>query len=290
MKRFLWTFAAVLFIVAAGSNGFLPAESEKPMQAGIAASVNGKVKITAFHEKNSRRLEKGKKIFTGDQIETGRGGQLQILLLDQTVFSLGPSSAVTMDEFIFDPRRENGKIKASLLKGIFRIVSGKIAHQQPENMAVDLPVGSIGFRGTRVAGMIDGQKTTVVFLGPVGAGSIYVTNKVNGNVVGVSIDKAGNATVVNGPNIAPAAVFQASEEDLSKIVGALEKQNEKHRFWKRPRLKKRVLRKNSPKKTMSAQQLLNLLNAPDDPNQKSTAADQNQAQDPAKDSAKASGG
>jgi hypothetical protein len=64
----------------------------------------------------------------------------------------------------------------------------------------------------------------VVLLGPVGVGRIYVTNLVNGEVVGVDIDEAGNATIVDGPNSIPAAVFQVSEADLSRIANALGQQ------------------------------------------------------------------
>ena len=73
------------------------------------------------------------KIFMGDKIETGAEGQLQILLLDQTVFTLGSLSAITVDEFVYDPG--NAGDKAGMVKGIFRAVSGKMAQRKQEDVA-----------------------------------------------------------------------------------------------------------------------------------------------------------
>lgn len=157
----------------------------------------------------------------GDKIETAADGGLQIQLLDGTVFTLGPSSAFIMDEFVYDPATDDGKVKAHMLQGIFRIVSGKVAHKKPENMVVDFPVGSMGFRGTDVIGIINGTRTEIILVGPVGAGRIYVTNLVNGQVVTVDIDQAGYATIVDGPNVAPVAVFQVSPEELAQIAQSL---------------------------------------------------------------------
>jgi hypothetical protein len=190
------------------------------VQAGVAAAVQGEVKITTAGSP-ARVLKSGEQVLMGDTIETEADGKLQILLLDQTVFTLGPLSAITIDEFVYDPANDDGKVKASMLKGIFRVVSGKVAHKKPENMVVDLPAGSIGFRGTNVGGIIDGQKTMIVLLGPVGVGRIYVTNTVNGEVIGVDIDEAGNATIVDGPNSGPVPVFQVSQADLDRITSAL---------------------------------------------------------------------
>jgi len=221
MKKYSKILLIALVIPVVGTTNVSWAVADDVMQAGVAAAVKGEVKATTPPDTASRDLKSGDKIYMRDKIETGAEGQLQILLLDQTVFTLGPMSSITVDEFVYDPSNDEGKVKASVMKGIFRVVSGKVAHKKPENMSVDLPAGTIGFRGTNVAGIIDGQKSTVVLLGPVGVGRIYVTNIVNGEVVGVDIDEAGNATIVDGPNSAPVTVFQVSQEILNQIAAAL---------------------------------------------------------------------
>lgn len=279
MKKNLFLVFLVLFAMPAVGVGSLFAGTTDAVQAGVAAAVKGTVKATTPPDKVARVLKSGDKVFMGDKIETGADGQLQILLLDQTVFTLGPSGAITVDEFLFDPKNDNGKVKASMAKGIFRVVSGKVAHKKPENMSVDLPAGSIGFRGTNVAGIIDGQKTTVVLLGPVGVGRIFVTNVVNGEVVAVDINEAGYATIVDGPNSAPVPVFQVSESDLSRIAEALGQQMSGNGTSTTGGMMDAAGQDTG--RIVDAQELLNLLNEVDDMNQTAMTAAQDKAQEAA---------
>lgn len=277
----------VLFLIASASScGDLFADDAGPAQAGVAAAVKGEVKATTPPAKDAHLLKSGDKVFMGDRIETGVDGKLQILLLDQTVFTLGPSGAITMDDFVFDPASDEGKVKASVLKGIFRVVSGKVAHKNPENMSVDLPAGSIGFRGTNVAGIIDGQRSTVVLLGPVGSGRIYVTNIVNGEVVGVDIDKAGNATIVDGPNSAPVAVFQVSEADLARIANALGQKMSGDGTSATVTDTLSSANGGAPGSGVDTQSLLDLLNNVDNLNQTSTVGAQDAAKESTENSAR----
>jgi hypothetical protein len=278
MKKNLVLAAVILGGFVFGMAGSLFAVAE-PVQAGVAAAVRGEVKATTPPSTASHFLKSGDKVFMGDKIETGADGQLQIMLLDQTVFTLGASGAITIDEFVYNPANDVGKVKASMLKGIFRVVSGKVAHKKSENMVVDLPAGSIGFRGTNVAGIIDGSKSTVVLLGPVGVGRIYVTNIVNGEVVAVDINEAGLATIVDGPNVAPLAVFQVSEADLNRIAAALSQQATGAETGT-PGVDTGTA--SSPRGPVDTKALLNMLNDVDNLDQTTTLAAQNAANDSAK--------
>lgn len=140
MKKLPWIPAVILFTVVAGVCGNLFAEPAGSAQAGVAASVKGEAKATTPPEKTAHSLKDGDPIFMGDKIETGPDGQIQILLLDQTVFTLGPLSTITVDEFVYDPG--NAGDKAGMVKGIFRAVSGKVAQQKPEDMPGDFSAGS----------------------------------------------------------------------------------------------------------------------------------------------------
>ena len=271
-EYFLRTWITVCLLML-GTVGFLHAASAG--QAGVAAAVKGEVKATTPPDKTARELKSGDKIFMGDRIETGADGQLQILLLDETVFTLGPSGSIKVDEFVFDPSNDEGKVKASMMKGIFRVVSGRVAHKKPENMSVDLPAGVIGFRGTNVVGIIDGQKTTVVLLGPVGVGRIFVTNIVNGEVVAVDVNEAGYATIVDGPNSAPVPVFQISEAELNRIAAAL---GQKVTGAGAGTTGVDSGAASSPKGPVNTQSLMDLLNTVDDMSQTSMTAAQDKAQ------------
>lgn len=118
-----------------------------PIQAGTAMSVKGDVKATTPPAKSAHRLKEGSEIFMGDKIETGPDGQLKILLLDKTVFTLGPLSTIAIDEFVYDP--ENAEEKSSVVKGIFRAVSSKVAKRDlndaPEEKASTPETASASF-------------------------------------------------------------------------------------------------------------------------------------------------
>jgi len=87
------------------------------------------------------------------------------MLLDQTTFTIGPDSFVRIDEFVYDPNTGAGKLTASIGKGVFRFVSGKIAAAHPQDMTVKLPVATIGVRGTMVYGTTDENRAIVVLAG-----------------------------------------------------------------------------------------------------------------------------
>ncbi|MFH1800018.1 MAG: FecR family protein [Candidatus Omnitrophota bacterium] len=219
-KNILW-ISVTLIVALIGAWGVLSAQPAGPAQAGVAGAVRGEVKA-APESAAERPLKSGDKIFMGDRIETGKDGQMQVLLLDETVFTLGPSSATVVDEFVYDPATDDGKVRASMLKGIFRIVTGSVAHKKPENMEVALPAGVIGFRGTIVGGIIEGLRSMVALLGPEqAAGQIYVSNTVNGKTVGVDITQGGYGTVIGGAGIAPVPAFHIPESDLNRIANAV---------------------------------------------------------------------
>ncbi len=97
----------------------------------------------------------GAAVGIGTRITTGPTGHLQVLLLDETVFTIGPNGDMVLDDFVYDPDTSVGKLAARVTKGIFRFVTGKVARKNPASMKVTLPVGTIGIRGTDFESSID---------------------------------------------------------------------------------------------------------------------------------------
>ena len=93
-------------------------------------------------------IHPGSAIYFNTRIVTGEGGHMQITLLDDSLFTLGPDSNMVLDEFVYDPNTSIGKLTANFAKGTFRFVTGKMRHTQPDNARVKLPVGDLGIRGT----------------------------------------------------------------------------------------------------------------------------------------------
>jgi hypothetical protein len=113
--------------------------------------------ITADGRKlTSETLTDKSPIGAGSRIVTGPNSGLQVLLLDQTVFTLGPEGEFTIDDFVFDPApRTASKLTVSLAKGFFRWVTGRVSRARLHNMRLNLAVGAIGIRGTDFVAAIE---------------------------------------------------------------------------------------------------------------------------------------
>ncbi|MFH1799960.1 MAG: FecR domain-containing protein [Candidatus Omnitrophota bacterium] len=135
-------------------------------RVGVVAAVGGKVELTTFGQ-TVRIAQSGQAIFMGDEVKTDAQGRLQVLLLDETVFTIGPNSVIIIDKFVYDPKSQKGEIRASITQGVFRYVSGKIAAKNPDSVKVKLPAATLGFRGTIVGGSVgaNGQGLAAL-LGP----------------------------------------------------------------------------------------------------------------------------
>lgn len=124
----------------------------------LAQDAAGKIiylKGTAWVEQGQARknLDKGSIVYVGDQVRTGKKTSLQMRFLDQTLFTLGPQAKMTIDSYDERDAAETG-FAASILRGAFRFVSGLLARKRPEGFKVQLTVGTIGVRGTHVAGEV----------------------------------------------------------------------------------------------------------------------------------------
>ena len=118
------------------------------------------------NQKNEKLLT-GSKIFYGDTIIVKEKSNAQILLLDETALTVGEKSELTIDDFVYDPETKVGKIISSIKLGTVRIITGEISKQNPDNLKVNVPSGSIGARGTEFAVVTESdEKSTIVLLGP----------------------------------------------------------------------------------------------------------------------------
>ena len=91
------------------------------------------------------------RVALADQVQTGQRSQLQMLLLDRSVFTVGANARLTIDRYVYDPN-SGRSFSATVAKGAFRFMSG-----QPDRRgtsSINTPVASIGIRGTIVEGVI----------------------------------------------------------------------------------------------------------------------------------------
>ena len=127
---------------------------------GIVGAVSGTAKA------GTRELKAGDKIYLNETIYAGIDSGTQILLLDQTTFTIGSDSEVVMDTFIYDPATNDGKIVANVKKGSLKIISGLISKKNPDSLTVNVPEGTLGSRGTEFQTIVSNQKTDTLLIGP----------------------------------------------------------------------------------------------------------------------------
>ena len=72
-------------------------------QAGVAAAVHGEVARSSTEHPIGQQILGEAPIYLADKIESGDRSGLQITLLDNTTFSIGPNSSVTIDSTSFGP-------------------------------------------------------------------------------------------------------------------------------------------------------------------------------------------
>ena len=151
------TFIFVLIILTMSKSYAFSKDFIGVISAGIGEIIN----------QDSEKLTTGSKIYFGDTIIVKEQSNAQILLLDETAITVGEKSELTIDDFVYDPKSKVGKIVSNIKVGTVRIITGEISKQNPDNLEVNVPSGSIGARGTEFAVVTESdQKSTVVLLGP----------------------------------------------------------------------------------------------------------------------------
>lgn len=85
----------------------------------------------------------------GDVLVTGEGGRLSVTFIDNSRFSAGPNSRVSVDRFEFNPTTHEGAFESRITRGSLAVVSGQIAKSKPDAMKLRTPTSILGVRGTR---------------------------------------------------------------------------------------------------------------------------------------------
>ena len=123
--------------------------------------------IGNIDNQKNEKLINGSKIFYGDTIIVSSKSNAQILFLDETVMTLGENTELTIDDFIYDPKSNDGNFVTNIKSGIVKTISGKISEKNPDNLEIKIPNGSLGVRGTEfLVSSNDKKESTILLLGP----------------------------------------------------------------------------------------------------------------------------
>ena len=159
MKKIFSILLSLIFLLSFHVKAEENLTIEKQL-VGIVGAISGTVKT------ETRDLKAGDKIYLNETIFAGSGSGTQILLLDQSTFTVGEDSEVVMDTFVFDPKTNDGKIVASVKQGSLKVISGLISKKNPDSLTVEVPEGTLGSRGTEFQTIVSKGKTDTLLIGP----------------------------------------------------------------------------------------------------------------------------
>jgi hypothetical protein len=91
-------------------------------------------------------LQAGSSLYTNEAVSTGQAGTAELQFNDNTKLSVGPSSNVRLDKFVYDPNNKGaGKLAINATKGAYRFITGE---QDKKNYEIKTPYANLGVRGT----------------------------------------------------------------------------------------------------------------------------------------------
>ena len=123
---------AVLFALSStASNAQTRIGSTTSVQPEASGSVGGTLSV-------------GGGVHENETIRTGSSGQAGMRFNDQSNLSVGKSSQVRLDKFVYDPHKGTGAAVIDATKGTFRFSTGA---QGGGQVKIKTPYGTLGVRG-----------------------------------------------------------------------------------------------------------------------------------------------
>jgi hypothetical protein len=156
-------------------------------------------------------LRVGTDVQANEIISTAADDRAHLVFLDGTTLTIGPSSSMTIDKFVYDPTTQKGELAVNATKGIFRVIGGRIS--KTAEITVSTPSSTIGIRGGIMIVGVEATQTTSIF---VYGNSMTVT--ANGATQTVTQPGLQVTTIAGSPPGAPTIVVQGS---LSAALGNL---------------------------------------------------------------------
>ena len=234
MKPVYLATAAIVAMVS------VPAQAQV---VGVASAVKNDVRVRKPNVAIARPVALKQRIAIADTVQTGAKAQLQVVLLDRSVFTVGANARVTIDRYVYDPQRNSRTMGATVGRGSFRFLSGR---RTTGNTTINTPTAAIGVRGTIVEGVVgedamliaNGERgigrgvrsdpdtaSLIILRGPGRATTANVLPGVIDVTAGgrtVTVDRPMQAVYVPREGAAPIGPFTISESGLQQVQALLQ--------------------------------------------------------------------
>jgi hypothetical protein len=184
------------------------------------AQAQSRIGVTQATENNpmgkppggvDRVLRVGTDVQANEAITTTSEDRAHLVFLDGTTLTIGPSSSLTIDKFVYDPTTQKGELAVNASKGVFRLIGGRIS--KTAAITVTTPSSTMGIRGGIMVFGVQVSATTSIFIY---GNSMTVT--ANGVTQTVTVPGLQVSTNAGGTPSPPTVVVQGS---LSAALGNL---------------------------------------------------------------------
>jgi len=114
--------------------------------AGMVKTLKGQANIDRSGQVLPVHI--GDVVMEGDQVSTGADSSVGITLRDDTLLAAGAKSTLQIKRFAFNPTTHAGQLDSTVKRGTLAVISGKIAHANPEAVQFSTNTMTLGVRGT----------------------------------------------------------------------------------------------------------------------------------------------
>lgn len=145
-------FRVLFSLILISSSSLLFADDSLEYIATVR-TAHGDVSIQRDSAKEP--LLTGNGLIEGDIVTTSRSGNVSLLFVDGTQLSLGPSTSIIINRYLFTPKKKEYAFELKLNKGSAIYSSGKMSKLAPESVKIQTPQATIGVRGTKFLVEVD---------------------------------------------------------------------------------------------------------------------------------------
>ena len=141
---------ALVFIAIFGFANIAIAQDD---HVALFKNVSGTVKI--IRDKSDLVAVTGTQLMKLDIVASGPDSSAGIVFKDGTLLTLGSSTEIQINRYLFQPEEAKYDFSLYLKKGTAIYSSGKLGKISPESVSVNTPRATVGVRGTRFIVKVD---------------------------------------------------------------------------------------------------------------------------------------
>ena len=141
---------ALVFIAIFGFANIAIAQDD---HVALFKNVSGTVKI--IRDKSDLVAVTGTQLMKLDIVASGPDSAAGIVFKDGTLLTLGSSTEIQINRYLFQPEEAKYDFSLYLKKGTAIYSSGKLGKISPESVSVNTPRATVGVRGTRFIVKVD---------------------------------------------------------------------------------------------------------------------------------------